>query len=295
MDNASNDPLTANEDVSLREYARTLWREKWLLIIVTAFCTLSGTVGSLLVPKKYEATTVLSPVANSSAGMGGLSAAASQLGGLAALAGISVTGDSKKAESVAVLQSEALTETYIQQQNLLPVLFYKKWDSGRATWKTGDPDDKPTLWKANKLFDKQIRRVSTNAKTGLVTLSITWTDPRTAAKWANDLPMLANDYLRNKAIQESERNIAYLNSEAAKTSIVEARQAIYSILRNEIDKAMVARGSEEYSFRVIDPAVPPEKPSSPQVLLWIVGGTVFGLILSSVLAILRASCRHVQI
>jgi len=51
----------------------------------------------------------------------------------------------------------------------------------------------------------------TDPKTGLVTLSITWNDPNIAAKWANGLVRMANDYLRDQAIEESERNIAYLD------------------------------------------------------------------------------------
>ena len=117
-------------------------------------------------------------------------------------------------------------------------------------------------------FKKKIRTVTTDAKSGLVTLTVRWTDPHTAAKWANDLVHLTNQYRRERAIKESEQNIAYLTAEAGKTDVLGVRQAIYSILQNEISKMMLARGNEQYALKVIDPAIPPEKPASPMPALW---------------------------
>ena len=70
---------------------------------------------------------------------------------------------------------------------------------------------------------------------------------------------MANDNLRDRAIAESERNISYLNEQAAKTDVVGIRQTIYNIMETEINKAMLAKGSEEYAFKLIDPAVVPQK------------------------------------
>jgi uncharacterized protein involved in exopolysaccharide biosynthesis len=205
---------------------------------------------------------------------------ASQFSGLANMLGISATGDSKKNESLAVLQSEDLTEQYISENNLLPVLYPKLWDAANKRWKTNSPKKIPTLWKANRMFKNGIRTVTNDAKTGLSTLKITWSDPATAARWANGLATRANDFLRSKAIRESESNIAYLTEQAAKTDEVGVRQAIYSILQSEISKAMLARGSEEYALKIVDHAYAPESPSNPKPLLWVFIGTVLGLMVS---------------
>ncbi len=210
--------------------------------------------------------------------MGLLGTVASQLGGLAGLAGGS--GDSKKAESVAVLQSEFLTESYIKNNDLLPILFYKRWDGAKGAWKVDSPDKAPTLWLANQYFKKNVRTVGTDSKSGLITLTIRWIDPKVAAKWANDLVALTNDYLRNKEIAESEASITYLDEEAAKTSDVEARQAIYRILESEINKITFAKGNKEFAFKILDPAVPAERASSLPTVAWILIGFFVGLLLS---------------
>jgi LPS O-antigen subunit length determinant protein (WzzB/FepE family) len=98
---------------------------------------------------------------------------------------------------------------------------------------------------------------------------------------------MTNDYLREKAINESERNITYLTDQAAKTDVVGVRQAIYSILQNEINKVMLARGSDEYALKVVDPASPPERPSSPRPLLWTAAGCLGGALLAMIIAITR--------
>jgi len=167
-------------------------------------------------------------------------------------------------------------------------LYESQWDEQHKQWKTHEPDKIPTVWKANQRFEKSIRNVTTNAKSGLVTMTITWKDPKIAARWANELVETTNTYLRTKAIEEAERNISYLDSEAAKTNIVEVRQAIFQILQSEINKEMLARGSEEYAFKIVDPADAPERAVSPKKAMWILGGFLLGLLVSVQIAFLRS-------
>jgi uncharacterized protein involved in exopolysaccharide biosynthesis len=283
------------EEMSAREQLALVWKSKVLIGIVTFVFGAAAVAVAFILPKQYEASVVLSPVSNnmSSGGLGGnLGSMASQFGGLAALAGISVTGDSAKSESLAVLQSEYLTESFIQQNNLLPVLYAKLWDPVRKVWTTQDPLKTPTLWKANKKFDETVRKIIPNAKTGIVSMTITWRNPKQAADWANGMVQMTNEYLRDKAIHEADRNIAYLNEEAAKSNVVEVRQAIYQLMKTEINRAMIARGSKEYAFRVIDPATPPELASSPRKALWVLGGLVAGFMLALFYVLTRASLRQ---
>ena len=285
-------PTSAGE-FSLRDLVAIVWSERWLIVVITFLATTGAVVASLTKHKQYEATVTFSPVSNTAAGnqLGALGSLASQFGGLASLAGISVSGDAKKSESLAVLQSEALTEDYIRRNDLMPTLFSEKWDPVGRKWKVTDPRKIPTLWKANKFF-KSIRAVVTDPKTNLVTFSITWKDPVLAARWANDLVRQTNDYLRDQAIREAEKNISYLNEQAAKTDLLGARQAIYSILQSEINKAMLARGNADYALKILDPAFVPETHSSPKLSIWGPIGFIAGLILSLFVVFLRNEWRN---
>lgn len=285
--NESSDGSNSGDEISLNDTLSTLWRRKWLVVGVGFGFAAAAGVAAMLVPKSYVASSIVSPVTSSQGGSagGGLGALASQFGGLASLAGVALPGDSKKFEALAVLQSESLTEKYIRDNNLLPVIFYKKWDSDRNRWKDTDPKKIPTVWLANDYFKKKIRAVSNDTKTGLATVTITWTDPKLAAKWANDLIKLTNEYQRAKAIRESEVNLAYLNEQALKINEVAIRQGIYSLIQDEIGKVMLAKGSEEFALKVIDPAVAPERPFSPQPVAWVLFGLLGGLMLSVVVAL----------
>src|SRR5690242_12817775 len=103
-----------HDELSLTELVEVLLQNKWRIILFVAICTLAGGVASLLVSKKYDATIVVSPTSNNNenAQLAGLSSLLSQFGSLSSLAGLTSAGDSKRAESLTVLQSEALTERY---------------------------------------------------------------------------------------------------------------------------------------------------------------------------------------
>ena len=287
MDTKLNQDVGGRE-FTLQELLEIFRRYKWLVLIFTVTCAALSLATAYMLPKRYEATVVVSPVSSTSGGeqMSGLSSLASQFGGLASLAGISVTGDSKKAESVAVLQSDAIAGRFIESQNLRLVLYANKWDANSNRWK--DPAHAPSLWKSTVLF-KKLLLVSQDTKTGLVTLKIKWKNSVQAADWANGLVKMTNDYLRGQAIAQSERNIAYLNDQAAKTNIVEARLAIYSIMEAELNKLMLARGSEEYAFKVLDPAVAPEKAAFPDPVNWFLFGLFGGLFVVVSWVLLRSS------
>ncbi len=252
------------DTISVRDLLLELWRVRLAVALTVVLCTLAGGLTGLLMTKQYEASVVLSPATdNMSTGrLGGLASLAAQYGGLASLAGLSIPGQGKKEEVLAVLQSELLTESYIRENDLLPVLYSDRWDPVSKKWKTTDPKKTPTLWKAYKYFNKQIRQVKEDRKSGLVLMTIKWKDPNVAAKWANDLVKKTNDYLRAKAISESERHIDYLNDQLKKITIIEAQKTIYTLLQEEINSQMIAKGREEYALKVIDPAVAPELASS---------------------------------
>lgn len=291
MDARTRIPLS-REQISLKEVLQLLWARKWRAMAFTAALMAMALVFALLSPKKYEASTLIAAVTETPGGsMGRLGSGLSGLSGLASLAGVSIGDNGRSAETIAVLQSRELTEQFIAENHLLPVLFPKSWDARLGRWKPMDPAKIPNLWKADRYFKHQVRSVTQNPKTGLVTLTITWTDPRLAAEWANGLVKLTNDYLRAQAIAVSDRNIAYLEGEAAKTEEVGIRQSIYIVLQDEIGKATLARGTEQYALRVLDPAAAPAEPSSPRPLMWCLLAFLTGLVLCLLAAFVNVAWR----
>lgn len=288
-------PAVVYEDeISLHGIIEALWMRRWLILSVTAIATIIAGGTSLVVSKKYSASIVVTSATNSNSNGGvlGSNSSSSPMGGLAALAGISMQGDSKKSESLAFLQSETLTEDYIQQNDLLPILYSHLWDPVRKQWKVTDPKDIPTLWKANLFFKNKVRSMVMDPKTGLVTLTIEWKDPLLAAKWANGLVRTADDYLRAQAIRESEHDIAYLSMQAAKTDSVTVKRSLYELLQEDISKRTLAQGNKDYALKVIDPAVAPDVPSFPKLSLWLLMGFISGFLIAVLAVYFQTSWRQ---
>lgn len=280
---------SAPDEISLRDLVLLVWRQKILVLSLIVLCAAVATAIALSLPKEYRATVELVPVSNSGSGSR-LSETSSSLTDLTSLIGISIGGDSEKYESIAVLQSRELTEQYIRDNHLMPILFgpSRTW-VGRAIRRVMRPSA-PTLWQGANRFSK-LRNVIEDRRTGIYTLAITWRNPELAAKWANDLVKRTNDYLRARAISVSEDHITYLQQQAANTDVSEVRSAIYSVLESEIKNVMLAKGPGDYALKVIDPAVPPETSSSPQVGVWLAAGSAVGVFLSMLVLFFKSAWR----
>lgn len=269
-----------DEEIDLADVWRTLVAGRTLIAVLTVLCVAAATAFAFLATPVYRAETLLVPVENSDKTTSPLL----QLGALENLAGIGAGGAS--AEALAALGSRVFTDAFIREEKLMPVLFSERWDGTRGAWKTGE--EIPTAWDAYQTFNRKVRFVSKDVKTGLVTLAIEWRDPELAAQWANRLVQRINAERRAEAIREAETSITYLKEQLAETSLVEMQQAIYQLIEAKIKKIMVAKSLDEYAFKVIDPAVPPQEIASPRRVPLILLGLLFGLIVSALVVLVRA-------
>jgi len=201
-------------------------------------------------------------------------AALGSLGGIASLVGVNMPGENKQNEAIETLRSRGLTRSYIESNGLLAIIFRKKWDSVANKWRTSE--HVPTLEDGFRAFDKNIRSVVENRKSGLVTISVTWDDPQVAKQWVDGLIDAANELLRRQAIERSTRNLEYLQKASDTTSIMEIKATIYKLMETEIKKQMIASGDKNYAFRVVDPAVVPEHKVFPKRSTFLIFGALIG-------------------
>jgi uncharacterized protein involved in exopolysaccharide biosynthesis len=268
------------EPINWHEYWRTLIEHKKLIVILTVTSTFLAFLASIIISPVYRAEVLLAPVIQEKTE--GLSMLTGQFGDLAALAGLNLgtTGD-KSSEYIAALKSRAMSIVFINAENLKPILFPGRWDIENKKWK----DKVPTDWDAFRIFDKDIRVVSVDKKTGLVALSIDWKDPTLAANWANNLVARVNSRLQAEAIEEADKNVRYLEKQLTETSSVEVQQAIYRLVEAQTKKRMIASTQQQFAFRVIDPAMVPEEKIRPKRMLITALGLLMGLTLGIVISL----------
>src|ERR1700690_467585 len=128
----------ASGEIGFRQLFAEAWTARWALLGITIVFTVAGILIGLSIPAQYRAEILITPTDSPAGSGGGLGSLASQYGALASLAGLSLGGKSTKAEAIAVLQSELITEAYVHENNLLPVLFFDRWDQASGTWKSSD-------------------------------------------------------------------------------------------------------------------------------------------------------------
>lgn len=277
------------DDIDVSKIWGAIFDSKYLILAASVGTALLAFAGSYLIRPVFRAEVLVSPAIQQANALGGLAA---QFAGFVDLAGLAGGGD--KAASIATLKSRLLTEAFIDDLKLLPVLFESKWDSTSNRWKAADPEKVPTLWDAYRYFDKDIRAIQEDRRTGLLTLAIEWRDPKIAAEWANELVRRANAKLQQDAITEGQKTIAYLEEQLGKAGTIEVRQALYSLIEAESKKIAVAHAREQFAFKVIDPAVAPRKKIRPNRVAILIAGFLAGLIVSGIWSVLsrRDGMKH---
>jgi uncharacterized protein involved in exopolysaccharide biosynthesis len=277
------------DEVRLKDLWEAVWRGKWLIGVTALGLALLAVALSFLVTPVYRSWVLVVPTTETM-GSSGLAALASQFAGVGALTGFNVGGNTQTAEAVATLRSRAFTVNFIREHDLLPILFADLLDEETRSWKTetGAP---PTMWEAFLRFDS-IRSVGEDLQTGLFEVEIKWTDPETAARWANGLIEDVNRILRARAIRESRQNLDFLRTELEKNSQVPIQTTIYGLMEAEMKNAMLANVKREYAFRVIDPATVPEFKYWPNRLLFGLLGFFAGAVIGTFVAVLRGSSKR---
>jgi len=262
--------------LSLIDLWSILWRGRFLVIAASTLFAIMAAAYALLATEWYKADVLLvSSVDNSMQDL------ASRFGGLAGLAGINV-GRSNSNEALAVLSSRELTRSFISERELLPVLLHEEWDAKAGRWLAEDEEDQPDIRDGIKYFDENVRNVSRDSGSQLVTLSVRWTDPVVAADWATDLVGRLNETMRQRALKDATRNIGFLRGELEATNISTLNDSIGALLESELQKLMLARGNDQYAFRIVDAAQVPKLRDWPKrtliVLLAIIAGGFLGVV-----------------
>lgn len=275
----------ANDDgIDLIECGRLLYRQRRLMGAIVMAAGLLALLAAFIMPPVYRAEVLLAPVTQSKGE--GVASVLGQLGDLGALFEAYVgSGKDRTAESIATLKSRSLTTQFIAQHELKPILFNDRWEPRTKTWREGAKV--PTDLEAVDRFDKNVRQVVVDRRTGLVTLAIEWGEPALAAAWANALVREVNTRRREEAIDEAKTSITYLQRQLARNSAMEIHQAIYRLIEAQTKTMTVAATREEYAFRVIDPAVAPETRIRPKRTLMVLGGLVMGVVIAVFVVLLR--------
>jgi uncharacterized protein involved in exopolysaccharide biosynthesis len=283
----------------VKELIDLLWERKLLIILVTLLFSILSVIYSLNIENTYKSEVLLESARNSESSLG---QSAAQLGQLASLAGFSIPGAAQDSTTtdLALLESRIFISQFIEKNKLLiPLFAANSWDanennllldneiynSSNKEWvrKVKPPyNSKPSKLEAIELF-KDNFEVQHDKMTGLMLISFEFYSPYFAKELLDNVVQQFNLYVKTKELSLINANISYLEKQAEQIKNTGMKSVFYSLLEEQQKKIMLASSSDEYVFRVIDPAVIPEKKFAPKRAIICVLGTFLGFFLSIII------------
>ena len=293
-----NLPSAPYDDVvDIRNVISLLWSRKWIIVGITFASAIAAIAVALLLPNTYRAEALLAPDDPDRAG--GLSSLAAQYGGLASLAGIDLGGKSVDRTDLAleILKSRKfITEFVNDHEILVDLMAVDGWNPDTGVSKV-DPsiyDVDASKWvrevspprgaipSPQEAYEKfmYFLSVSQDKVTGFVSIAIEHYSPETAKQWVDWLAEDLNSSIMQRDVAEAQQAIEYLNEQISNTSLAGLQSVFFSLIEEQTKTVMLARMTDEYLLKTLDPAVVPEEKFRPRRALIVILSTMSGFFFS---------------
>lgn len=297
----SNNQLSIGE-VNLRELLEAVWEGKHWILGTTLLAAILSVLIALWLPNIYRSEALIAVYDEEN----GLASLASQYGGLATLAGISIPsgGTNDKQIGIEVLLSRRFISDFMERRDILPELFAAKsfdwaneqlhfddkiYEADSQTWvrRASPPfQSEPSSQEAYLEFVK-VLSVSEDTDTGFVEIAVQHLSPIVAEQWVRWLVEDINNTMMERAVVEAQQSIDYLSAQLENTQVVALQEVFYSLIEDQTKTIMLANARPEYLFETIDPAIVPELKAGPKRALICILSVLFGGTLGMALVLIR--------
>jgi hypothetical protein len=289
MTNQNNSDTDNQEDeLNLIEIYNQLIIKKTVIFTVTSLFFLAGVIYSLLLPTIYTSNSQLTSVSSS----GQTSGPSSQLGGLAAIAGLNLgtAGGDKATISVETIKSRDFFRHLITFENIPQLLYAPIYDSNskqtfidpaaydvlKKQWLIDEPSF------LNLYFQYRAMMTVYQDKRGFVYISVAHQSPVFAAEFLTLIIDEVNNLTRIRDLEESQSSLNYLYNQLGNTQVSDIRVAINQLIESQLKKQMLANVKKYYTLQPLDTAYIPEIKTSPQrrniTILFSIAGFLLSLL-----------------
>ena len=284
---STTNPSEENINIYWSELLDVIWNGRKLIIIISSVFAIASILFSLIQTPIFTATALITPAKQNSA-----TSMLSSYSGIASLAGISLPaseGDDSQL-GLDLLDSKIFLQHFINKHSLLPDLMAaKSWNQKTDTLKYDSNlydsvlgkwiEAEPTIYEAHERFHN-IMFANEENLTGNITLGIEHVSPKVASQWVNWLVQDINAYIPESRIIETSQRIEFLQKQLAETALTDLRLSINQLIQKQIESLLIMKFTNEFVFKTIDPAMPPQDRTRPKRTLIVILGTLFGLIIS---------------
>lgn len=279
------------EEINILDYVKVIMKWKQFIISFIAIAVTVTVLFCLMTPWKYRARTTILLPSQSDSGIENIVALSSLMSGTAQSnpAGISQSLVGRTRNFPDILRSKTIALMIVD--GLALDKYYKVRNKEVLI---------PYIQKSLKVQEKK----------GILTIFATDKDPRLAADIANYAVMALAEFNKKGNMQFARRFKNFLNEQVAVAKVdlanaeenlkkfdtqsqmvkisqkelmlsrymrdVKVKEAIYSMLLQEYEKAQIEEAKEELYFEVLDPAYPSRSPYSPKPFLYSVIAVILG-------------------
>jgi hypothetical protein len=142
----------------------------------------------------------------------------------------------------------------------------------------------PSYLEAHKKYLEDIILIYEDDDSKFITLSVEHHSPIFAELFLNLIIDELNFYMKEKALNESDKAISFLKPEL-NTPIVELQSLVASQIASQLKIQMIANSRDEYFVKYIDPPFIPDKKYKPKRAIICILGTILGFILSVIFVV----------
>ena len=243
------------DEIDLRELFATIVAGKKLIFSMTLFIVSLTLIYALKLPNTYTSSAVLIPTeSDKSASLGGL-------GGLAAMAGVSIGGSSSMTPDVAfssLLNNTQFMQEFIASNKILEYYTRDDFDKNyvfalgfRGVYELFQSDQEPIEDREKAIYEltqdiKKNFSISADKKTGLITVSYSDFDKSYAPKMVAMFLKDASAYLVNNNLENVNKKLHYFEKEMAHTEGFELRQSLSSIISKIVQEKVMMQSKQYY-------------------------------------------------
>lgn len=283
--------LDNSSEILLTDLISYFFKKSLHIFFVVLVFGICGVIYSLLLPNKYTSEAIL--VSSQSGAGSELKSLASKYGGIAALAGINLSGgeSSRLEQAVELSKSWYFVETVTAKHDWKPSLMAANYwdaelrklkldqdvfDSATMSWKESDGESlEPSSWDTFSFVEEHFK-VSFDNKTGFIQVSFEHLSPQFASEFVTVMIQELNAYFKSLDIQASSSNIDFLKEQIEKTEYKEMQNVFYNMIEDQSKTLILATANSEYLVRAIIPAKVAEVKSSPSRVIICITITFIG-------------------
>ena len=268
--------------IDIKSILSLLWDKKIFISLTVSIFALISIIYALSLPNIYTSKTLLAPSKNGF--------------------NLPNEGVSKTQEAIERIKSfDFFTKYFLPNVRLEDMMAVKKWipesntliyddeifDENKGGWlQSSKTQSIPTKQDAYKKY-KDILKISENASTFFVSLSIDHESPFIAKEWVDIIVLNINESMREQDKVYAQSSIDFLEEQFTYVNIQTIKDAISNLLENQIQVLMMASSNQAYVFEVLDSSFVPEEKSRPSRALICILGTILGSVFAILFVLIR--------